>query len=130
MVPRNLDAEEYLEVLVYKVVEWLYQLISLLVLRRTCYVIAPTCSCTTGGHDEYFPSHGAFIWELDYWITFRSFCRSCGQAQRVVRSFSGISGALYRLPGYKQHDGQHIRILYLYAPPETQMAMRIESRRL
>jgi len=85
----------------------IYKILGTILMRRRCFV--STCNvCKTGLH-EYFPYHGAFMWEGEYWKTYKA-KECCGQPMTVSRTFDGIIGALYRLPGYRAYDGKRFRM--------------------
>ena len=93
----------------YKLIGLFYELVGKLLLSRRCYF----SKCNNCGYevDQYYPSSGAFIWEREYWKSYQApKCCCCGQQQMIItRSIDGLSGALYRLPGYKTCDEKNYR---------------------
>ena len=94
--------------MLHKFVGLLYKFVGWLLIHRKGYI--SSCEKCGRENEQYFPYAGAFFWEREYWASFQPY-ECCGQAMIVERSFDGIYGAMYRLPGYKAHDNEHFRRL-------------------
>lgn len=95
--------------MLHELIGMLYKLAGRLLMRRRCYMNICLC-CRKKRVDQYFPYHGAFLWEREYWRQFQP-DECCGKTMTVKRSFGSIGGALYRLPGYKRYDRETLRRL-------------------
>ncbi len=90
----------------HEFIGFLYRLVGRLLLRRDCYVlICRTCRIET---EEFFPYHGAFMWEKDYWGSYQPEACCDERPMAVLHSFDAVHGALYRLPGYKKRQGRRL----------------------
>jgi hypothetical protein len=124
----RLTPDELAEVVFYLVVDWMYNLVGKLLMRRRCYIHACTCRPDIEQH-TYFP-HDDFIWQREYWKKFRPTCSYCKQVgtSRIIRSFGAL--VFWGLPGYKAHNQNDFRIYYLLSSPEEQMRQRILVREI
>ena len=80
----------------------IYVFVGHLLLKRDYY----ESRCSTCGWKTYayFPEHGAFPWEWKYWQTYSPNHTCEGGVTIKKKPNFGLSGALYRLPGYKSWE--------------------------